>query len=369
MAVPRKSRTRSVGPRTSPDGDVRRVAGLVSVVIPALNAEATIESCVRALLRQTLPCDRYEILVVDDGSRDRTAIVAERAGARVVRLPRTGGPGGARNAGIRAAGGEVIVFTDADCEPTPGFLEALVAPLADPAVGGSKGAYLSRQSALVGRFVQIEYEDRYRREAASQWLDLAETYAVCYRRPDLERVGGFDARIRYVEDQELSFRLSQAGVRILFVPEARTYHQHAARLGSYLRKKYQIARWKVAVLRRHPGKAVRDSHTPQALKFEMLAACGTCVGAITGPLLRWTGVGASTAWLPVLIGLALFLIMSLPFTMRAFARDRTVGLVAPVILFMRDLALVSGLAAGSLRAPSPPPEVLVGSQLGPSKPA
>lgn len=327
----------------------------VSVVVPALNAERIVDRCLTALLHQTLPRDRYEILVVDDGSRDRTAQRAAELGARVIRLEQTTGPGGARNAGVSAARGEIIVFTDVDCEPTAGFLEALVSPLRNPDVGGAKGVYLSRQRELVARFVQIEYEDRYRHTATTQWIDFVDTYAACFWRKDIERVGGFDPTFRVCEDQELAFRLAEAGVRIRFVPEACTYHLHARSMWGYVRKKFGIAWWKVAVLRRHPGKVLRDSHTPQMMKLEMLVACALA-GAMmmAGPLMATErGVWASAS-----VGIALLAYLGLiaPFWTRALWKDRTVGFAAPGLLFLRDLALVAGIAAGLKNAPRPSAE-------------
>jgi cellulose synthase/poly-beta-1,6-N-acetylglucosamine synthase-like glycosyltransferase len=327
------------------------VAPPISVVVPAKDAERTIERCLAALARQTLGRERYEIIVVDDGSRDRTAVLAAGLGARVVSLARTGGPGAARNAGIEAARGEIVVFTDADCEPEAGFLEALVRPLDDPETGGTKGSYLTRQRALVARFVQLEYEDRYRRMRGARWIDFVDTYAACFRRADLVRAGGFDVRLRQCQDQELSFRLAAAGVKIRFVEEARTYHLHAERLGSYLRKKYRIAWWKVAVLRRHPRKIASDSHTPQALKLEMPAAVEALGFALAAPALIGLGFPAVLALAPLALGAAAFLALAAPFVVRALARDPAVGLAAPAILFLRDIALAAGLFAGLFRAP------------------
>ena len=90
---------------------------LYSVIVPAYQAAATIGQCLDALNAQTVARAQYEIIVVDDGSTDDTALVAEQAGAdHVLRCPHRG-PAAARNAGIDAARGHVILLTDADCEP------------------------------------------------------------------------------------------------------------------------------------------------------------------------------------------------------------------------------------------------------------
>ena len=116
-----------------------------SVIVPAYQAADVIGACVRALAQQTIERARYEIIVVDDGSTDATGDAAREAGAdRVVRIPH-GGPSTSRNAGIEAARGEVVLFTDADCEPAEDWIARMVAPLDDPQVMGVKGTYRTRQ--------------------------------------------------------------------------------------------------------------------------------------------------------------------------------------------------------------------------------
>jgi cellulose synthase/poly-beta-1,6-N-acetylglucosamine synthase-like glycosyltransferase len=318
----------------------------ISVVVPAFQAAATIEQCVLALLAQTLPREEYEVIVVDDGSSDDTATRAEKSGARVLRLARNMGPAASRNAGVAIARGELVVFTDADCEPTRQFLAALTDHLRDPDIGGAKGVYLSKQRALVARFVQYEYESRYRHTARQSTLDFVDTYACCFRRADLDQVGGFDSRLRMCEDQELSFRLAEAGVRIRFAPDARTYHLHCANLWAYMRKKFHIARSKIKVLRRHPGKALHDSHTPQTLKIEVATAYAICL-ALTFPHVRDR---RRFTWLPLRAALCTYMALLAPSVVRNAWHDPMLALAAPAISFGRDLALGAGLCVGLLEA-------------------
>jgi glycosyltransferase involved in cell wall biosynthesis len=93
----------------------------ISVVVPFRNAERHIGRCLAALGRQEPFAGSYEVVAVDDHSADRSAAIAARAGVRLLTSPGDG-PYAARNAGIRATGGDVIAFTDADCEPARGWV-------------------------------------------------------------------------------------------------------------------------------------------------------------------------------------------------------------------------------------------------------
>jgi glycosyltransferase involved in cell wall biosynthesis len=328
-------------------------AGFISVIVPAYNAATTIDRCLDAVAQQTAPREGYEILVVDDGSADETCIrVTQHRGVSLLTQDHAG-PAAARNRGVERARGEIVLFTDADCAPAPDWIEHMVAPFgmsqapqpaAQPPVAGVKGAYLTRQRALVARFVQIEYEERYDRMAREEAIDFVDTYSAGYGREILIQNGGFDTSfpVASVEDQELSFRLARRGYRLVFVPQARVYHWgHPHTVAAYWRRKFKIGYWKVAVVRRHPGKLWRDSHTPPSLKVQMLLAAlgGLC---LLGGLF----------WSPVLWGIALsgvgFLLTALPFARRAWRRDPAVAAVAPTLLLVRALALGAGFVVGLL---------------------
>ena len=164
--------------------------------------------------------------------------------------------------------------------------------------------------------------------------------------------GGFDERIQYVEDQELSFRLAAQGCRLVFQESAVVEHRHSATLRAYLRKKSNIGYWKMQIIRRYPGRAVRDSHTPQVMKVQMtlaallLAALGAgLAAALAGPALGW-----AAAWLLATAGAValVFLVTTLPFVAKAWGKDRAVAVAAPALLFGRAVALGWGTLRGLL---------------------
>lgn len=330
---------------------------LISIIVPAHNAAATLADCLNALLNQTMPRDSYEILVVDDGSTDDTAVIAQSTIAQsmiapstiapstniqLLRLPQNRGAAAARNYGLAVAQGDIICFTDADCEPHPNWLEELVRPLQQrPSITATKGIYATRQRQLVARFVQIEYEDRYDRMAAQPQIDFVDTYAAAYRRQSLQGIGGFDETIAYVEDQELSFRLAAQGCVMLFCPTAVVTHRHSHTIARYARKKFWIGCWKARIISRFPNRAIKDSHTPQVLKVQMGLA------ALLLPLVVSTVVFPPTAVLLATV-LLIFLLTTLPFCRKAWPKDRSVALVAPFLLLVRAFALGFGFAWGRL---------------------
>ena len=109
-----------------------------SVIVPAYNAGKTISDCLGALTRQSVDEAEYEIIVVDDGSRDNTAKIVQTLPVRYLHQPNKG-PAAARNHGSREARGTIILFTDSDCVPAPDWLEKMTGSFTDPEVVAVKG--------------------------------------------------------------------------------------------------------------------------------------------------------------------------------------------------------------------------------------
>lgn len=318
------------------------------MVIPARDSERTIGRCVEGIRDQVDAAGgSVRVVVVDDGSVDETARVARDAGATVITAAGDG-PARARNLGVREVETPIIIFTDADCAPRAGFVAALLAPFSDDAVAGTKGAYETAQRSLVARFVQVEYEERYARMARRPTIDFIDTYACAYRKSVFDEVGGFDERYKLpsTEDQELSFRVAALGRPMVFTPDARVGHLHVDTVLGYARKKAKIGRFKVATLRRHPGKAVTDSHTPFSLKLQLLLAPLVFVGLAGAAWGASVSVGAQA--LLGLIPAGLFLLTALPLWVRVLRTDFGPGVVAPLLILVRASALGVGVGLGLL---------------------
>jgi glycosyltransferase involved in cell wall biosynthesis len=190
----------------------------VSVIVPARDAEATIGRTLEALAAQDVG-EEYEVVVVDDGSVDRTAEIASRAGVTLLRQSRLG-PSAARNRGVEHASGELLAFTDADCFPSPGWLAAGVRAL--ESVDLVQGAVHPDPAV---RPLPLDRTIAHTRETP-----LFETANLLVRRELFDQLGGFEQWIdpeigkAFGEDIWLGWRARRAGASIAFAPDAVVHH-------------------------------------------------------------------------------------------------------------------------------------------------
>src|SRR4029077_3844856 len=323
----------------------------VSIIIPTFNGAARLPGCLAALTQETAEKDA-EILVVSDGCTDNTAeVVACYSGVRLICQVNTG-PAAARNRGALEARGTILCFTDDDCVPSKGWLDVMVEPFKDPSVVGVKGVYRTRQKQLVARFVQMEYEDKYRLMSDLPQIDFIDTYSAGFRRDRFLEMNGYDPTfpVACAEDVELSYRMSRRRWKMKFIPAAIVYHTHPDTLWAYIKKKYKFAFWRVLAVRKNPGKAIKDSHTPQLMKLQLLFAP---VLLLTAALDLATRPAVSISIFVV----ATFLFSTLPFAFRTIAKDPIVGLLSPALLLVRSCAQVIGVTVGIIHAFRKSPEV------------
>ena len=266
------------------------------------------------------------------------------------------GPATARNRGALEAHGTILLFTDDDCVPMPDWLSAMLAPFHDPEVVGAKGVYRTHQKQLAARFVQIEYEDRYRLMAGLSNIDFIDTYSAAFLRDRFLEMKGYDTSfpVACAEDIELSYRMSARGWKMKFVPSAIVYHTHPDTFSRYLKKKYKFAFWRVLAVRKNPGKGIKDSHTPQIMKLQLLFVPALLL-AIAFDLVVRPAIPTSA------LVLAVFLLTTLPFALRAIRKDPVVGLLSPALLAARACAQMLGVAAGLIYARQEPAEIQTNS--------
>lgn len=206
-----------------------------SVIVPARNAEETLPRTLEALAAQE-PGGAFEVIVVDDGSTDRTAELAREAGVRVVSQPPLG-PAIARNLGASRARADALAFCDADVFPTPGWLHAGLSALTD--AGLAQGRVLPDPGAALGPF------DR------TIWVTFApglwEAANLFVRRELFDGVGGFEQWLTpasgkaLAEDVWFGYRALRAGATWTFCGEALAYHAVFARSAAeYVGERFRL---------------------------------------------------------------------------------------------------------------------------------
>jgi glycosyltransferase involved in cell wall biosynthesis len=255
----------------------------ITVVIPTYNRIDTLRHVIPSLLRQDLPGDAYEIVVADSNSNDGTAeYLAEvaREHPRVRHLPGPyTGRAMARNAGIEAAQGAVVMFTDADIIASSDLVSRHLAH------------HRARNNiAVVGMELQVntfeDYERLYARPEERRplhpssrkrlsWLYFL-TGNASVRKSDLDRVGRFDENFTGYghEDLELGYRLQKAGVTIVYDPHAIDYHWHPVPYAEQKQKMALAGKSTVRFFRKHPSFGVRAQlgMTPLSLGLHSVIA-------------------------------------------------------------------------------------------------
>lgn len=223
----------------------------VSVVIPTYRDWGRLRQCLGALSKQTMPASRVEIIVVDNDD-DPLPLADRPPGVRYVHEPE-GFSYAARNAGLAAATGAIIAFTDSDCLPEPGWIQAGVeATRTLDLAGGAISMFFERDSVAA----RYDYAFGLRQaEYFRTWCTFV-TANLFVRREAFEKLGSFNGALESGGDFEFCLRAGAAGLSLGFVPEAVVRHPARADLAELIRKTRRTARGVVEFrLRRHRSRA------------------------------------------------------------------------------------------------------------------
>jgi len=205
----------------------------VSILIAAYQAEGTLGRTLDSV-RQAQYEGQVEVIAADDGSTDQTAALARARGAKVIALDHQG-RAAALNAGLKAATGDIIFFTDADCIVPPDWITETLLQLGDyDGVGGNlwPSRFTAVELAKVLRYVEeFELDFELAGEYAGRCLNGNN---MALRRKALEAVAGFDASFMHGADADLTRRLLQAGYRLRRTTATRTVHLKVDSLCQFL---------------------------------------------------------------------------------------------------------------------------------------
>lgn len=224
-----------------------------SVVIPTLGRATPLEGCLAALARLDFPTDEYEVVVVNDGGG---APITELASSWEERLPlrsvsiAAAGPSAARNAGLEAANGRYVAFTDDDCEPDGEWLVALREVLeANPgcAAGGRMVNGAGGRCAAASQTVLEAAYAHFNGDPGGPHFYA--TSNLAFPAEELRSLGGFDEALRHAEDRELCDRWVWSGRRFLDAPAAIVRHMRVLSLREFWRQHFGYGRGAWAIHR------------------------------------------------------------------------------------------------------------------------
>jgi cellulose synthase/poly-beta-1,6-N-acetylglucosamine synthase-like glycosyltransferase len=271
--------TRRSGPfiPTLPDSQLPGV----SVLIPCHNEELVIEDTIRALFALDYPATLLQILIIDDGSSDRTAEIVQGFSSdsrlTLLQVPAAlaaRGKSGALNYGLTHAKYPVVAIYDADNRPEPAALRPLVEALVDDStLGAAIGVYrcLNRHRNLLTRFLNIEGTGFQWIVQAGRWQLMRFTALpgtnFVIRTSLLRALGGWD-QSALSEDAELTLRIYEAGHSIKFVPTSVTWEQEPEDIRTWMRQRHRWVRGNNHVFKKHVRSLFRIR--PRSIGLELL---------------------------------------------------------------------------------------------------
>lgn len=215
-------------------------APIFSIIIPTYNRPQRLRDCLQSLVDLDYPRDRFEVIVVDDGSPvsigEVTQVFEPLMSLRLIRQANAG-PASARNTGAAAAKGDYLVFTDDDCQPDPSWLRALEAALAgstDTLVGGHTVNALPENLYSTASQLLIDYiYDYYNRRQQQAMFFASNNFAM--PRQVFQELGGFDTNFPLAagEDREFCDRWNHHKYKMKYEPKARVRHSHHLQLQTF----------------------------------------------------------------------------------------------------------------------------------------
>ena len=236
----------------------------LSVIVPTYNRKHLLRRCMDSLIRQDYPGDKFEVIVVDDGSTDGTEesikkIQTDRI-IRYFRLKRNLGPATARNSGLREAKAEIITFIDDDIIASDKqWIKKIVyfhRRFSEEHViqGGLLNSSGRNIFGLTWKFILDMYiaetmviDDK---DNTKKYIDVLGGANASFKKNILEELGGYNENLRVGEDIDLKYRLQEKGIKVLYVPEISATHFYRSNIFSFIKYEFKKGRGRYHLINR-----------------------------------------------------------------------------------------------------------------------
>lgn len=204
----------------------------ISVIVPAYNVEETLSTLLDSLSNQS--CRDFELVIVDDCSKDNTCQVAESYNCTLVRLPRNRGPATCRNIGVKKAEGDILLFTDSDCRVEYNWIERIEERFLQNDIDAVMGKVVLMPSTLLGDSISAlgfpaggaTGFDKIWKVDSKGFTNSLSTCNCAIRKNAFEEIGGFNESFPFPggEDSLLAYNLRKLNYRIKYCPDIMVYH-------------------------------------------------------------------------------------------------------------------------------------------------
>ena len=218
-----------------------------SIIIPTYNRPKKLADCLEFLLHLDYPRDRFEVIVIDDGSdiplNPTVVRFLEKLAVTLIRQPNAG-PAAARNTGVKRAKGEFLAFIDDDCAPSPDWLKKLAhrfAKIPDHAIGGRtlNALFENLYSTASQNLIDASYA--YYNPIPNQASFFASNN-LTVPAAHFHSIGGFDITFKTSEDRDFCDRWRHHGFQMTYTPEILIYHSHPLNFRAFWRQHFNYGR-------------------------------------------------------------------------------------------------------------------------------
>lgn len=222
----------------------------ISFLIPAFNAESTLEEAVNSILDQKAESQK-ELIIIDDGSRDNTLGVAKKLKEKYPDIKliekKNGGEASALNAGLEKVSGDFVALVEADVQLEVGWLGKVLKEFDKSEVMGAGGCLVtSRDEPWIARIAGYEVENKFAtKERYPKHITSAN---AIYRSEVFEEIGKFDEKLVNASlDSDVNSRLIDKGYKLAYVRDAKALHHYKPTFLGYLKRQYNYARYRIYV--------------------------------------------------------------------------------------------------------------------------
>jgi len=321
----------------------------VSVIIPTKNSEKTLGECLKSLRNQTYPKNKYEIIIIDDHSTDKTVSIAKKYKTKIITSH--GPPGRQRNKGISKANGKIIGLIDSDCiakknwisEGVKYFISDEIAVVGGPNLTPKNDPFISQcvgyvSSSKIGtgsmsaRYVRRGF---YARETDETSLISCNMFAL---RKVLKKVGGFSETLFPNEENELMFRIKRDGYKLIYVPSLLVWHHRRNSVKKFFKQNLIYGKTRIQFIKKHP----------QALKLIHLFPSIFVLSLILGPILIFVFPIIKLTYVSVII--LYFILIFFPGFFKAIKiKNIKLLVIMPTLFFLLHTAYGIGFLWGILK--------------------